>query len=510
MFQDLIRETPFTTEAANAFFTNIKGESWNGDCTFISTIRALLGNRFNQEDSISLKFRRSTYDRAPITEYAAKDRVRLVVNDADQYVNTFFVINVCHSSQEVNDAWIDDMRENLPKVLTDFSYLEKVAVFFRKICSTACFVNAKTKTTILFVSQMTARRMHYIQSGIPAYLPWYFDPAQGLTEDERNLLYSFREKSSGLYIQICSKIAEAFDFETARIRRLLGGFENRYERIRLEQAKREVENIRRSIAELNQRISNQLRNMRDEEILICGLDEKIKSGECNNDVMDYFIANKHLVLRSVDDTTMEFVVKAQLDFFDEEQARKYINRDGSYFYDYIRTGSIFTRENIKMLMTEIFLTQRLKVNFCAAYNFQLEGNVTALRGYASYGGECAEYTPNPHIDRYRCLGTYETLINERLTEHDYIGALEQCIASCKSLNLADSAVMGAFVERFCRCDDAGVNMRCVVLPTGLVVTPDEAITWLLKEKKEKEEAKRAATEAAEAAEPAPEVIAEAE
>lgn len=511
MFQELIRSTPFTTEAASACFaSSITGESWNGDYTFLSTIRALLGHRLKENEKINLNFRRCSYPKDYISGYSPKDRVQLIISDLAERKNNICIVNICNSDAETNDAWVQDMQENFPKVYGDYTYLEKVTVFFRKICYTACFVNAKTKSTIFLISQMTARRMHYIQSGIPAYLPWYFNPADGITEDERNLLNSFREKSGDLYVQILSRIAEGFDFEVQRIKELLTGFETRYERIRLNQERMELERIRRAITDLNERISASLRQMRDKEIVICGLDDKIKSGSESNDMMDYFIANKHLILRAVNETTMEFVVKASLDFFDEELAAKFLGRDGSYFYEYADRHGIMNKENIRMLMTEIFLNQRLKVNVCAAYNLRLEGNVSALSHYDEYGGECAEYTPNPHIDQYHCLGTHERLINERLMEHDYISAIAQCITSCKSLNLADSAVMSEFMKRICG-GRPEVNMRCIVLPMGLVVTPQDAVKWLLKEKEDKEKAERETSEAAAAPEaeaPAEDAVAE--
>lgn len=500
MFQDLIRETPFMTEAAQSYFTNIQGDSWNGDFTFLSTMRALLGKRIPEDEPICLTFRRASYGREYLDNYKPRECVGLIANDIASMHNRLYIVNICHSSEDVNNAWVELMREHFTTVFPDFTYLEKVTVFFRKICATACFVNAKTKTSIFFISQLTARRMHYIQRGFPAYLPWYFDPAMGITEDERSLLDSFREKSKNQYMQILTRIASGFDFEAARIRKLLCGFETKFDRVKLQQTKSAIEGVRRNIESLNRQIGDQLRAMRELDITVLGLDAKIKNGESSNDLMDYFLANKRLVLRSVSDTSLEFVVKATLDFFDEEQARKYIERNNSFFYDYIRSADGFTRDNIKMLMTEIFLTQRLKVNLCAAYHFDLHGSVQGLKNYEEYGSECDAYTPNPHIDRYRCLGNYEQLINQCLESYDYIGAVEQCVASCKSLNLSDSAVMGVFVERFCG-GDTSVNMRCVVLPDGSVVTPADAIKWLNAEKKAKAEAeKRAAEEAAAASE----------
>ena len=69
-----------------------------------------------------------------------------------------------------------------------------------------------------------------------------------------------------------------------------------------------------------------------------------------------------------------------------------------------------------------------------------------MRGY-DYNESCDTYIPNPHIDRYSCLGNYERTMNERLMENDAIGAIEQCISSCKSLNFSDSTVMEVLMDR---------------------------------------------------------------
>jgi len=81
--------------------------------------------------------------------------------------------------------------------------------------------------------------------------------------------------------------------------------------------------------------------------------------------------------------------------------------------------------------------------------------------------------PNPHIDQYRCMGNYSATINSLLRDNNYIGALEQCIASCKSLNWGDSTVMAQFI----RTMYTG-GKRCIELPDGSIVKPLAAIKWL--------------------------------
>ena len=146
-------------------------------------------------------------------------------------------------------------------------------------------------------------------------------------------------------------------------------------------------------------------------------------------------------------------------------------------------------EKMQKLMQEIFVSEnpRLRIRFCAAYRFDLNGSVSAQTGdFSDYTFD--GYMPNTHIDRYHCMGNYSRTINELLRKRNYIGALEQCIASCKSLNFGDSAVMGEFMRTMWSNNTVS---RCIELPDGRVVKPNEAIRWL-----DEQEAKNEQTEEA--------------
>jgi hypothetical protein len=130
---------------------------------------------------------------------------------------------------------------------------------------------------------------------------------------------------------------------------------------------------------------------------------------------------------------------------------------------------------MEKLLTAIFIDQTLKIRFCAAYYFDLNGSVGAQyhhRFPSSFSG----YKPNPHIDEFECMGNYKRTINEALTRRDYITALEQCVASAKSLNLHDSAVIGRFIGHFCQ--NGGSSYKAIELPDGRIVSPKEAIKWI--------------------------------
>jgi hypothetical protein len=130
-------------------------------------------------------------------------------------------------------------------------------------------------------------------------------------------------------------------------------------------------------------------------------------------------------------------------------------------------------------MTEIFVKNTMRLRFCAAFRLTIAGRVEAMAGYG-YGAECRTYTPNPHLDRYQCLGSNQSQIVRFLRDRNYIGAIDQCIAACRSLNFGDSAVMRVFARRFYGIEDgfSEERARCIELPDGRVMTPREAACYL--------------------------------
>jgi hypothetical protein len=497
MFGKMISQTPMTTPEAEGYFGHrIWGTILNGDNTFVSTLRALINPRIPEGDTLCFTYSRSSWDKSSLENISPRDAMSSITCDfAVNAENNIHLHNFCNmDGGESNRAWMDIFEQKFESVYEGWHRVEKVTAFYRNVFHSLCFINPDIKSTIIFAdlstmsTPMDMRRMHYLQCGIFAFLPWYFDPSQGVSALEKELVNSLREKTEEHYLQCLAKIAEAYDFRTARIKTLLSGFETRYERIRADQIRNNIDSVIRHLHDLDQQYADYLKQKRDYEANLIGLEMKISSGSEESEIMDYFLTNRLLLLKDVSNSRMEFVVRAPLDFVDEEIAERYIDNNGSYFYRYASNTGPFTRENLRMLFTELFMTNRLKMQFCAAYRFRLEGSVEALGHYGDYGVDCADYTPNPHIDQYRCLGNYQRIINERLNEQDYIGALEQCIASCKSLNLADSAVMEELIRRIVGRSDNNVNMKCIVLPDGKIVKPEKAIEWLLNEKQEKEAA----------------------
>ena len=61
MFKTAITTNALVNDTANSFFQNIYGDPYNNDISFISTLRALVAPRMNENDVLSVRFNRTEY-----------------------------------------------------------------------------------------------------------------------------------------------------------------------------------------------------------------------------------------------------------------------------------------------------------------------------------------------------------------------------------------------------------------------------------------------------------------
>ncbi len=480
MFRNPISHTPFTTDIARECFPNIRGEDWCGDTTFLATLRALLAPRIKDE-TVYLRFKNTSYDAETIRSHPVKNCVG-VANASSIDIGEIVIHNFNNSEQRNNKAWLDLMKNSFEKQNDGWHRLEKVTDFFHKTFYTLCFIQPEGKKVIIFVDDLDIRKLHYLQCSIFAFLPWYFNPEEGVSDIEMALISSLREKNSSNYESCLAKIAEQYDFRSIDIRQKLTGFESRYEKAEIDKVKSYIADVVYKMNDFNSRIGLLLKEKNEHEIRLLGLQTKIAEDSGDSEIMEYFLVNKSLSLLKVNGSSLTFAVKSYLQYFDEDMADTMIRKSNSYIYkpDSENCSRYIPAEDIKLLMTAIFIEQKLRVRFCATYNFDINGNVSAVSRANYSSPEFADYMPNPHIDKYSCMGNYKRVINELLAKNDYISAIEQCAASCKSLNFSDTVVMAEFMREIYGCSgrDGYKNNRCIELPNGEVVRPIEAIEWL--------------------------------
>lgn len=486
MFKNPITSTPLTNDVANEYFANITGQYFSNDCSMLATLRALVYPRMKPDEKISVYFKNSDFDGEIVKNHSAEVLMHQIF--PQPLPGEIKIHSLNNRREAANEVFFDFIDKNYTAFYGGFIRVTKITDFYRKSFKVYAYVNPDEKSVFILTENLTFARLHFLQCAIFAFLPWYFNPKDGASVEEMELINSLREKDSHKYSECLRKIADKYDFYREFVRRQLKGFETRFEREELSAAERHVEENMRFLTELNNKIAAVLRENNDYNIKILGLQSKIRQDEDgDSEIMDYFMCNKRLFLNRASDTYIVFTCMDYLEYFDEDAAERAIENKNSYVYvlDNMACNNYIQHDDMHDLMRAIFIDQTLRIKFCAIYEFDLTGYVRAKQ-CGTYDSRFDEAMPNPHIDKYSCMGNYQRVINQMLAENQYIQAIEQCIASCKSLNFGDAVVMAAFMRNLYGIDGT-VNNRCIELPNGEVVDARGAVKWM-RENEKKEEA----------------------
>ena len=477
MFRTPVLRTNLTDVVASTYIDNICGSYYRGDVTFLATLRALLANRIDQRSHVFVN-----YIELRSASYNDTDSFGCFVRSLGFETGEFdsdniFIINVNTGSDIDNDKVFDFVKSKYPKC---WSKLDNVELFFMKSFRVCCMVNESIRTTLLFVDTIDLSKWHYLQCAIPVFLPWYFDPKDGLSEIEMELVNSLREKTSDKYEAIISKMSERCNFRERKIKCLLGNFGANVLQNRLHQINCEISEYESDISSLNDQIAVLIGKRSDCQVKRLGLQQKILDTSLDSELLDYFLSNQSAEIVKVQGSTMYFVSKGYITYYDEEQAKAVINNQSSYIYNPLGAcqDNLICKDDIKRLMTAVFIDQKLKIKVCAEYAVDISKQRVIPITYSGVllRPEYHEFIPNPHINRYGCMGSYLPIVNNLLLNCDYINIVEQCNASCQSLNFSDSVVMSDFVATICSNDDP--RNHCIELPNGTVVNTHDAIEWL--------------------------------
>lgn len=478
MFPDFVYNSPFVGEDAEVIFKDKIPLSYfmETDVSMTSTLRALIAPRMPEGRTLrvlSFEFASDRYseigDLIPMSE--------LRTNDG------FFIVNLSSLNTDARDVMFSDISSQFVTECEGYEKLGIVEGYFAKAFPMLCFINRELRTTVLIVPRLDARKLHLIQTALFVMMPWYHDPSKrdSISPDELGLIKSLNDKN-GLrtYIECLDKLIKKYDLRAVRIRRLLDGFETRADRQRIERVKNDITAFTRDINSYNDAIAQRIRDKNEKQIILMGLRQKIAEAEGHDsELMGYLIRNSRISVYSVDDNHLTVIAKDCFEYYDEDMVERVLDNEYSDVYGW-EESEISSGEMV-MLLRAVFLDKRLKIRTSAAYTLETGGGVRGLSRFDA-GEMFKDSIPNPHIYYYECLGDYSRTFNQLMAENDYIGAVDQCLASVRSLNWGDSCVMEKFFGDM--YDD---RFRCVELPSGVTVYPSEAITWLRDEDKRVEE-----------------------
>jgi len=477
MFRECITSTALTGQTPDTAFEHIIGGGYRGDMSFLATARAFLDSRMDKDkDKVRIVFVGVSTD-TPTTHsqfMSAIEPNRLVIASLS-------------GSRETSERAMANVDAEFIAKYPGFVEAPKIRAFYERSFASRCFVNRESQISVVFVDHIDTRTLHFLECSILIMLPWYFERNPKLSEDERALVDCLmnKEATASDYNRIIDKIAERYDFRTSAIKTMLSGFETKYKRIQLDKAREEMRIHDDNINSYLDAIRNETRVREDAYIRVLGLEEAVRRQDGKSELVDFMLAHKNVELVEVNDRSFKIIVKTRFTPLDasKEQVENHIKRKDSYIYRYDGRSygdvSEIDPEDMAKLIKAVFVDETVGVNLCAAYNINLTDTSTGRIPQADYpfSSAYADYMPNPHINRYRCMGTEQSSrLGDCIARGNYLGAVMICITATGTITPTDYAVMSEFMEHL-----YGIkrwNTHAFVLPDGRVCNPKEAIAWL--------------------------------
>ena len=489
MAKEAIRSTALVTDDANTYFQNrIEGDSFRDDVSLLSAARALFDKRLKDGETIrifvSQMFYGEDFSTDPIAESARnlQDGQLLIFNistrktDSGKWMESIAEILGSNSLYPMDDlmGWLNS-KNTKALIYTDQPHVDSDPKSPTNNCK-----------TIIVIENMMMARWRRLGSFLGRFYAKYFQEIPR-TEDETNyILRAIAEEDSSVFVNAIAKVAESLDLRSGKIRALLGDFENRFAKERIESLEEQIQNLTSSISEYSNEIGRLIARREDAEATLFGY----RNGDAMSEpvTMNYFLANKNLYLKAVRRDSLDFYATGWLSNWDPEQADAIFGHGRcSAWLEYNQDYGI-SNEDAKLLWNALFMQETIKVRLWSHYKLVLRGS-DPMQIYEDNG--CPEITnalPNPHHRYHGCGGNNRRYVAERIAEHDIIGAIEQCISATVGINITEHASYRYFARDIFNPDFGKV---IYINELGDFYTTKDAIKWLKERngKKKKQEEK---------------------
>ncbi len=479
MFSKALTDLQLASAAAAEFFPKIVGESFEGDGSFLATLRALLCDRLPEDykGTISLFFKSSSF-RKDVVDGASNRDVIHTIADAPCPGN-IVVHSLCGSADDnaAVFAKYDDPEHGFLAMYPSFHEVAAVRDYCKlRIIETRVYVNPETDACLLLFERLDMRRYHFIESAIPQFLPRLFADKPIDVEKEVPLLAALIDRSSADYERLIDEFAGRFDFRSAVIRKEIAGFERKARKRELDAIAREITSINDDISRLMARFSELMERRDERNIRLMGLRCAADQAGEGSELMDYLLCNKNIELLSAEDGRLEFYVRGWLDSYDPDMFAAMIDKAGSLLNNgYDKSDAFSNVRTRKRLLKAIFGADPvLKIRTCGYFYLSISGDVGTQSGrrFPSKYGDCI---PNPHLWHFSCFGGHEPAIADMLSSGNMAGAVMQCVSSAHSINVGEEPTMHRFLSELFT-----TNKKCIELPDGSNVSPADAVAWLKK------------------------------
>ena len=474
MFENRISTTKLTGSLADCMFRRINGSSYDGDVSFLATVRALLMGRIPNDEEFNMSIV-STGITSKTTETCQHEVNNLSAGKQLCVINMRYDIVSGDETAQL---------EKFNSITAPDGFREHADIreFFAQKMTCRAFINETAKNTCVLILNMNMRKYHLIQCILPRLLPWYFNRGR-CSVQEMNLLRSLRDIYSTQYERCIEAICDTNTFRQKHATAALSSFKRRGLEQQKSRIERQIRDFNSTIERLNADIATYIRKVNDENLKLNGVLNSLNNNEDSSDDLTQFIASNRNISMVTDENNngLCFIIRGHLDVFDAEQYRTMARSTSSWYWHSGNHHGVFaTREARKKVMDAIFgLNPIFKLKTCGYFRFNLDNNDVSARSGYRFGADYSDCYPNPHLYYNSCLGSHWTPINRALGRGDLVGAISQCISSVHSVNVTESASFRHVLEDIFRNPYPILDG-----PNGQAYTVEQAYYYLVEQEQQ--------------------------
>lgn len=443
--KNAITSTALTTPMANKCFGDrISADRFRDDVAMESMAKALFDKRLGDGEKIQIRFQSFYGDTA--------------VNCVKDYLSEFkkagsgsLFICAIPTRKEENGKIIDRLIKEM-NISGLYKMADIMAVLKHQGMDSIFLTNtkpdAKTKfspfdndKSFVVMENITMARWHMLCSLLKRLLGKWF-AEMPMTEDEMNgLAKGLQADTPDVFLSAIQKYADQLDLRGMFIREELKDFESKFEKERIVALEQEAKTLDNQMDDCEKTLL-ELATKKD-EILATLFGYQTRDAAPEPFTMNYFLANKNMVLVKCNSSSLEFYSYGWLDNFDPEKAKATFGRD--HMSSWLENNEEYgiSKEDAKRLYKAIFLEDKVKIRLWSHFKLSLRGrdgeSFIQVIGGTDCPPEIQNALPNPHHCYNSCIGDHRSFINQAMRRRDIVGALAQCLEATKGVNIMEAA-----------------------------------------------------------------------
>ena len=448
MFYQSLDKLTLASDIADELFPRIYAPNYDGDVTLRATLRAILAPRVDKIEgrcvNVIIKGS-SNIDSVGCESFMDSELMGDMPDDVLQIIN--YTVN-SHEKDGAIDPRQKRIIELFNKRYEGFTLDEKAGAWFLQPSAGSIrillFTNKEKRSTVVFVEDLSVRRLHTIEALIPRLFPWYFESEEDkVTPDEkggllRSLTSPFSDKIRDGdkelpgYTYWIEKAAEKYDFRKAKIEKYLKNFVAATLKGQRTNLERELRTVNTNIADTERRVSDLYEEKTNIQERLWGLQYREQNSD-DGRLAAYFKSNSNVDIVHLENGRFRFTVYNRMEWWDEDRIRAMLKNRNSCIYS--RTG--MSKDEAEMFFRALFIDRTVFLRTCACYEMVLDRcEVSPVSDFGEYK-EIDTRLVNPHIRHFGCIGSYAEQFRRYMVSGEYIGVIETAIASTKSVNPGD-------------------------------------------------------------------------